>query len=317
MTKPRGKLVIDNDAGGDDAMAIFLALLYEKYVDGPQVVALTTGNGNTDEDNVCRNNQRILKVAQRQDVPIYRGSKSSLVHTPYAHYYYGMDGLGDIDEEVTDLVPAQEQSAVDSLIRLSKKYEGELTVVTIGTVTNVALAIKLDPGFLNRLAHLYVGAGHIHSEKYPRREFNAYMDVEAYHIVMQNATPDKVSVFPFSQTKEFLNFTREWRENVLGGIDTDIIKALNKYESVSIPKNVAWTSLDPSVLAAVINPDLVEEYKYSKNDIIMCGDNRAINTNEFVAQDKANVRIVYKMNSEEYKKFLLDVFSAELQTKNS
>ncbi|XP_049887848.1 uncharacterized protein LOC126382129 isoform X2 [Pectinophora gossypiella] len=315
-TNARSKLLIDNDAGGDDAMAIFLALLYEKYFDGPQLIALTTGNGNTNEDNVSRNNQRILKVAQRQDVPIYRGSKSSIVFTPESTNYFGKDGLGDVDEVITDLVPPQQQNAVDALISLSKKYEGELTVVTIGALTNVALAIKVDPGFLNRLAHLYIGAGHINGDNHPEPEFNAHVDVEAYHIVMQSATPDKVSVFPFSQTYAFLNFTKEWRLDVLGAIDTDIMRAQNQYERIAIPQEDGWAALDPSVVAAVINPNLVEEYKYSKYDIILCGDKRGINTNEFVEQDKANVRIVYKVNSEEYKQFLLDVFSAELKTKS-
>ncbi|CAH2099532.1 unnamed protein product [Euphydryas editha] len=305
------KILIDNDAGGDDAMAIFLALLYEKHFNGPKLVGLTTGNGNTNEDNVCINNQRILKVAKRQDVPIYRGSKTSLVITPDAGYYYGKDGLGDSGEVLTDLVPAKEQGAISALIELSKTYEGQLTVITLGTLTNVAMAIKIDPNFLNRLEHLYVGAGHIHSEDISDAEFNAQMDVEAYHVVAQHATPDKVTIFPFSQTMRYLNFSKTWREEVLGAINTDIIKAQNIYEKVSLKRSDRWQALDPATVALAIKPDLVDEYKYSKNDIILCGEKRGINTNTFVEKEKANVRIAYSVKTEVYRQFLLDVFALE------
>lgn len=293
-------------------MAIFLSLLYEKYFDGPNLIGLTTANGNTNEDNVCINNEKILKVAERQDVPIYRGAKVSLVTTPEAGDYYGKDGLGDSGDVYTDLVPAQIDSAVNALIDLSKKYEGSLSVITIGPLTNVALAIKYDSDFLNRLAHLYIGAGHIHNDIFPQPEFNAQMDVEAYRIIVQNANPNKVTVFPFSQTLTYCNFSKEWRENELGAINTNIIKAQNKFERVSLMGQTSWPALDPATVAMFVKPDLVDEYKYSKNNIVTCGDKRGIVTNEFVDKHEANVRIIYSVKTEEYKQFLLDVFSSNI-----
>ncbi|CAH0722917.1 unnamed protein product, partial [Brenthis ino] len=305
------KILIDNDAGGDDAMAIFLALLCEKHFNGPKIIGLTTANGNTNENNVYTNNQRILKVAKRQDVPIYRGSKSSLVTTPETNDYFGRDGLGDVDEELTDLVPAKDQGAVSALVELSKTYEGQLTVITLGALTNIAMAIKTDHNFLSRLSHLYVGAGHVHNEYVPDAEFNAHMDVEAYHIMAQHATPDKVTLLPFSQTMHHLNLSREWRENVLGTINTDIMRAQNLYERISLTYSDRWHALDPATIAIALRPDLVDEYKYSKNDIILCGEKRGVNTNTFVEKGEANVRIAYSMKMDEYKQFLLDTFALE------
>ncbi|XP_028178851.1 uncharacterized protein C1683.06c-like isoform X4 [Ostrinia furnacalis] len=303
------KLVIDNDAGGDDAIAIFEAILYEKYFNGPKLVALTTGNGNTFEDNVVVNNQKVLKVAGRQDIPIYRGARSSLVHTPATNAYYGVDGLGDTGENFTDLGPVQEENAIMRLIELSKMHEGRLIIVTIGTLTNIALAIKIDAQFLNRLSQLYIAAGHIHSDIHPQPEFNALMDVEAYHIVVKNATPDKVTVVPFSQTQIFLNYTRTWRQETLGAIDSEVVRAMNKYEQVSLRRpGSRWQSLDPSAVAAAIKTELVNEYKYSQNDIILCGDKRGLNTNKIVDKEHANVRMIYSMKDAEYQQFLLDLF---------
>ncbi|XP_022112309.2 probable uridine nucleosidase 2 isoform X2 [Pieris rapae] len=307
------KILIDNDAGADDAMAIFLALLNEKHYDGPKLVGLTTGNGNTNENNVYVNNQRILKVAKRQDVPIFRGSTSSLVTTPYAGDYFGLDGLGDLDEVHTDLVPSAKQAAVVALIELSKTHKGQLTVITLGALTNIALAITLDPNFLGRIKHLYVGAGHIHNDEVPDAEFNAHMDVEAYHIVAKHATPEKVTILPFSQVMTHLNLSRQWREEVFGVIDSDIVRTQNLYERITLPKSDRWQSLDPAVVALVVRPELVEEYKYAKNDIVLCGDKRGQNTNTFVEKDDANVRVIYSIKMEEYKQFLIDLFSSDVK----
>ncbi|XP_026324345.1 inosine-uridine preferring nucleoside hydrolase-like [Hyposmocoma kahamanoa] len=322
-TENENKIIIDNDAGADDALAIFMTLLYEKYYGGPQLIALTTGNGNTIEDNVNINNQKILKTAKRQDVPIYRGSNSSLVITPIiTDNYFGEDGLGDNDEPLTGLVPAQTQSAVETLLELSKKHEGKLTVITIGALTNVALAIKLDPKFLQRLSHLYVGAGHVESDRHPEAEFNAHIDVEAYHIITQYATPDKVTVVPFSQIYAYLNIDMDWRENVFGKINTDVINAFNIYERVSLHKEESWVMLDPAVIAIALSnipledgrePDFVMDYKFSRNDIILCGEKRGININSFVEKENANVRLAYSFDLEKYKTFLMEVFTAELK----
>ncbi|XP_048005896.1 probable uridine nucleosidase 2 [Leguminivora glycinivorella] len=305
------KLIIDNDAGGDDAVAIFLALLYEKHFNGSQLLALTTVHGNTKETNVCINNQRILKVARRQNIPIFRGAKDSLLKDFERGNYYGDDGLGDSGEQLINLLPAQEKNAVSALIDLTKTYPDEITLITLGPLTNIALAIRLDPGFIGRLAHLYIGAGHIHDGDNPGPEFNARMDPEAYHIVLDNVNPDKVILLPFSQVKKNLDFSKDWRQNVLGKIDNDVVKAINKYEQVSMKKNERWRALDPAVIGIAIKPDIVDEYVYSRNKIILNGEKRGINTNEFGDKDIANVRIATNFDKEQYKQFLFNVFSAE------
>ncbi|CAG9782731.1 unnamed protein product [Diatraea saccharalis] len=305
-------LLIDNDAGGDDAMAIFLALLNEKHFDGPHLIALTTANGNTCENNVYINNQRILKVANRQDVPIYRGSNSSLVVTPDGVAYFGQDGLGDTGEYLTDLVTAKLKTAVQALIDFSVMYKdkGKLTIITLGTLTNVALAIKSDPHFLDRLEHLYVAAGHIHDENNTEAEYNLHMDVEAYHIVAQNANPDKVTFFPFSQVMKHLNISREWREQVFGAIDSDIVRAQNKFERFAIEQSDRWHALDPAAVAVALNPELVTEYKYIKQEVGLCGSKRGIISHSFVEKNESMGRLIYSVDEEKYKKFLMDVFSA-------
>ncbi|CAH0698763.1 unnamed protein product [Spodoptera exigua] len=307
----RKKLVIDHDGGADDAIAITMSLLNEKYFDGPVLVALTTTFGNVNLTQAIINSDRFLALCDRRDIPIYSGAHKALVSDMESDYFYGMDGLGDTGYESPLTIDIEKEPAAVALLELSKKYEGELIVVAIGPVTNIALAARLDPEFIPRLSQLYVGAGHIHNELHSEPEFNAAMDPEAYHIVADSAAADKVTFVPFSQVYSSLNISLDWRKNVLGKVNTPIMESLNMFERISITKEVSWTQLDPAVAAIALNNDIVEEFKYSNNSIILEGEGRGLNTNDF-SSSEPNTRLVYKANVERYKKFLLDVYSAEL-----
>ncbi|XP_047991833.1 inosine-uridine preferring nucleoside hydrolase-like isoform X2 [Leguminivora glycinivorella] len=308
---PISKLIIDHDGGADDAMAIFMALLYEQYFNGPTLIALTTTHGNVNESQAFLNTQRVLDIAGRRDVPIYRGSKSSLVMSVPAGDWFGVDGLGDNVNEPIEPIEAHSKHAALGIIKLVNKHPGEITLAAIGSLTNVALAIQLEPELISRLSHLYVGAGHVYSESEPTPEFNAEQDAEAYHVIMQNATPDKVTILPFSQvgTK---NITRQWREEVLGAIQTKIMTSLNQFERISLQYANYWSLLDPIVLGVLLNDTIVGDVKYSQNSIVLCGQERGINTNSFTTKEEANVKVINRIFQDDFKKLLLTIFSAEL-----
>ncbi|XP_045506937.1 probable uridine nucleosidase 2 isoform X1 [Colias croceus] len=306
---PRPKLVIDHDGGADDAIAIFMALLYEKAFKGPEVIALTTVHGNVNESQVFTNTQRILNIADRQNVPIYRGSKTSFISNIESDYFFGYDGLGDNEVEEYEPIEAQDEHAAMALVRLARKYEGRLTVVAIGALTNIALAIKLDPRFRSRLAQLYVGAGHIHDENYKEAEFNAAMDAEAYRIITNGSKPEDLSIVPFSPIRKSVTVETDWRLNVLGAIPSTVMQYLNKFERLSIPAQAPqWVLLDPAVMAAAIN-DSMADWKMSYNSIGLC-ENRGIATNNFTSE-KPNARVLYSMDRDEYKQLLYNIFSHE------
>lgn len=306
------KLVIDHDGGADDAIAITLSLLYEKYFNGPKVVALTTVHGNVNQSQATVNSARILDLSGRSDIPIYAGARRSLITSIQKDFFFGYDGLGDLGYVHSGPVTVQNMYAAVGLIELSKKYEGNLIVLAIGPLTNIALAIRLDPDFIDRLAQLYVGAGHINSHEFPDPEFNAEMDSEAYYIVADSAKVDKVTFSPFSQVYTWFSIDKEWRMNVFGAIDTPIVQALNGFERISLANAYAWVLLDPAVTAIMLEPSIVTEFKNSSNGIILCEPGRSINTNDFTSYEP-NVRIFYSGDVERYKNFLIDVYSAELK----
>ncbi|XP_068628894.1 uncharacterized protein [Battus philenor] len=293
-------------------MAIFLALLSEKHFNGYPVVAITTVHGNVDEPQVFINTQKFLNIAKTMKVPIYRGSNFSLVHDYPKEYFYGSDGLGDSDDfSEFEPIEAQSNHAAVALIELSKKYQGELILVTLGPLTNIALAVRLDPGFIDRLLQIYVAAGNIHSDGDNEPEFNANVDVEAYHVVLKNSRPEKVTLIPFSHLVLSHNISKEWRISTLGSIPTEIMRALNVFEQKSIDQSETWIALDPAVMAiALRETEIIAKTTLVANGIYMC-ENRGFNFNNFTAENEFNARTVLKMNQELYMNMLWDVFSAE------
>ncbi|CAK1548707.1 unnamed protein product [Leptosia nina] len=312
----RQKLVIDQDGGADDAMAVFMALLNEKYFEGPEVVALTTVHGNVNESQVFINSGRILNVAERRDIPIYRGCVEPFVRGITSDFFFGFDGLGDNEVEHYDALPSQPLHAALALIELSKLHEGNLIVVAIGALTNIGLAIKLDPKFPSRLAQLYIGAGHIHNEEYKEAEFNAEMDPEAYYMIVNSSLPTDLTIVPFSPIRTAFKIDNNWRLNVLGAIPTTIMQYMNKFERLSIPAAPYWSTLDPVVMAVALHGVVVDTWHTALSSIVLCGKDRGVTPHDF-SSATPNARVAVTFNKGIYKFFIYSVFSASLRRANT
>ncbi|XP_053381443.1 uncharacterized protein LOC123556845 isoform X1 [Mercenaria mercenaria] len=184
MSVKRKKLLIDTDAGVDDAQAILIAL-QDPDVD---VIGITCVMGNADAKQVGLNVLRILKVADKLDIPVFVGCNDPLLGDKKpASDYHGSDGFGDApDKEAPDESLLQSEHAVTALVRLAKEHEGEMTLVCIGPLTNVAMAIRMDGTFGSRLKGCYIMGGN-HEGKgnmTTSAEFNFYSDPEAAYVVL-------------------------------------------------------------------------------------------------------------------------------------
>ena len=178
------RLIIDTDPGVDDAHAILLALAHPDV----QVEAITTVNGNVNIDLTTANALKILDVAEK-DIPVYRGCDRPLINRPvYAAYVHGADGLGDCGLPASKKL-VQAEHAVNALIRLANENPGELTLVAIGPLTNLAVALNLDPELPKKFKQLVVMGGAIYSKgnaEMLTAEFNIHNDPEAAHIVFSS-----------------------------------------------------------------------------------------------------------------------------------
>lgn len=173
-------LLIDTDPGVDDALALLMAF------DAPQhdVVALTIAAGNVGLKHTVANALKLCEVAG-VDVPVYAGCDAPLLHpAPDASYVHGRDGFGDIG-----YAPAAKQAeaehAAQAMIRLSHAHAGKLVVCMLGPLTNLAVALKLDPTLPQRVGRMVVMGGAVTGQgnTTPMAEFNIGFDPEAAHLV--------------------------------------------------------------------------------------------------------------------------------------
>ncbi|XP_034566266.1 inosine-uridine preferring nucleoside hydrolase [Notolabrus celidotus] len=180
------QVIIDTDCGIDDAQAIMMALAAPNI----QVVGITCVFGNAALDYVCQNVLRVLSVCEREGIPVFRGSSGPLIgagSSPTDHF--GTDGLGDV---IKDKVPQweekiQREHAVNAMIRLVTENQKQVSLVALGPLTNLALAVRLDPSFPQKLKDLYIMGGNMEGKGNMTlcAEFNFVMDPESAYIVLE------------------------------------------------------------------------------------------------------------------------------------
>lgn len=174
-------LLIDTDPGVDDALALLMAFNDPLH----DVVALTIAAGNVGLRHTVRNALKLCEVAGRADVPVFAGCPDPLLHPSVdAAHVHGADGFGDVG-----FAPAARQAEAEhaalAILRLSHAHAGELLLVALGPLTNIALALKLDPSLPQRVRRFVVMGGALtgHGNITPSAEFNIGFDPEAAHIV--------------------------------------------------------------------------------------------------------------------------------------
>ena len=174
-----GKLLIDTDPGVDDALAILMAHAQA------DVVGLSVAAGNVGLAHTVANALKLVQVIGA-DTPVFPGCPVPLLlPAADAGFVHGADGFGD-----TGYLPsarrASEEHAALAIVRLAREQPGQLTLVALGPLTNLALALRLDPGLPSRIARLVVmggavtGRGNTHLAG---AEFNIGFDPEAAHVV--------------------------------------------------------------------------------------------------------------------------------------
>jgi purine nucleosidase len=191
MTQPIS-LVIDTDTGSDDAVALILAAASGLG----RIVAVTTVAGNVPVDQASRNALYTLELAGAGDVPVYAGCDRPLIRpVQTAQHVHGFDGMGDTGLPPPAGAPRSEH-AVDALVRLAHGHPaGSLTLVTLAPLTNIAAALARDRALLTRFRHVYcmAGAADAAGNIAPTAEYNVWADPEAAAIVLDAATPDRVT----------------------------------------------------------------------------------------------------------------------------
>lgn len=150
------KIILDTDPGIDDAQAIAFAIAHPNI----DLLALTTVFGNASVELTTRNALSILSIFGRPDIPVAAGASAPLQMKPFPapDFVHGSDGLGNIDLPAPT-TSALSESAAQAIVRLARQHPGEITLIAIGPLTNIALAVDLDPELPSLLKELVVMGG--------------------------------------------------------------------------------------------------------------------------------------------------------------
>ena len=184
------KFIIDTDTAGDDAIAMLLAA----EADGIDILGITVTAGNVDIDQAVKNALQTMEIANRTDIPVYIGATSSYTGLTRPTYsVFGTDGMGDKDL-IHPSGKAQKESAVDFMISMAKLYPGEVEIIDLGPVTNIAQAITKDPEAMKGIKKIWTmgTAGLGPGNATPVAEFNVYKDAEAYAIMLDFDVPKTI-----------------------------------------------------------------------------------------------------------------------------
>ena len=255
MTK---RILLDTDPGIDDALAILLALASpELSLEGLSVV-----HGNCSLEQAVRNGLSILELAGARHIPLARGCALPLVQPSLlAAETHGNTGLG-YAKLPEPLIQPIGQHGSDFLIEKILSNPGEITLVAIGPLTNVALAVRKEPKFAKSLKELIIMGGAIRHEgnQTALAEFNTYVDPHATHIVFHAGIP--TTLVPLDVTYQCL-LTAQDVERLLK-IDSPIPGFIKDATDFYMEYHASYQGIqgciinDPLALALTFAPELCD-----------------------------------------------------------
>jgi purine nucleosidase len=210
------RIIIDTDTATDDAVAILLAMNAPHI----KVEAITIACGNVGFEQQTANALYTLQVAGRANqVPVFQGSPRPLVRAVHgtAKYVHGDDGMSNSYFPPAKQKPEAE-FAIDAIIRLVEKYPHEITIVAIGAITNIALALLNKPSIAPLIKRIVFMGGFykFYGNVAPLSTFNIWVDPEAARIVFQSGIPIMTAGFDISV-----------KSSIFTDADYDRVSALN------------------------------------------------------------------------------------------
>jgi inosine-uridine nucleoside N-ribohydrolase len=186
--KQKGPLrtIVDTDPGVDDALALLLAMRSPEL----KIEAITAVAGNVPLELTLPNALRMVEIAGRTDIPVAAGAKSPLVRRLVtAAYAHGENGLGGAVFPEPK-IKAAPQPAAELIGEIIRNYPREVTLLTIGPLTNIAAALNSDRELAGMVRGLVMMGGSLSGGNItPAAEFNVYVDPEAARIVFQSGIP--------------------------------------------------------------------------------------------------------------------------------
>ncbi len=260
------KVILDTDfviPPQDDGMALILAVKCPEL----QILGVTTVAGNDTMQRATSDALRVLEIAGRSDIGVYRGANRPLVRekTEWATTVHGKwwsDEAPPAPPGGFAKTQAQTESAVDFMIRTVEANPGQITIIAIGPLTNVAMAIRQDPTFASKVKHLSIMGGAFGSladgagNMTPNAEFNIWEDPEAASAVFRSGIP--IVLTPLNVSRKTA-FGKEYYDKLVA-VDTPLTNLIKERVGprFAANPNLKGGLVDQLAVATTVDPTLVK-----------------------------------------------------------
>jgi purine nucleosidase len=256
------KFIIDTDTASDDAVALVLALQHPDI----DVQAITVVAGNVPLPQAIQNAMYTVDLCNK-NTPVYAGcAKPMLRDLETAENVHGNDGMGDIGLPLNGYTPAKGH-AVDVLRDVINSNVNDITLITLGPLTNVAVALLREPELAQKVSQCYVmgGLGSDHGNITPLAEFNIWVDPEAAKIVFESGMP--ITMVGWDISWKYATFGQAEADSIrnigtpLAEFVIDIQAVVNEYAKQESDL-VGFDLPDPITMAIAIDPTIAEFKRY-------------------------------------------------------
>jgi purine nucleosidase len=329
----RRKIIIDQDAAGPagtDQQAILLLIQSPRA----EVLGITVVTGDAWLTEEVAHTLRTLEIIGRTDIPVVPGAEYPLVRTKHdteqweqrygsvtwlgawtPKFYHSPRELGSMPEGKPTTKPADEDAA-HFLIRMVHKYPHEVTIYEGGPMTNLALALAIDPEFASLAEQLVFMGASLNPQtddpefaNNPRHEFNVWFDPEASHIVLR-APWKKIVCTPVDISVK-TRMTNELIDKVRAG-NSPAAQYIGKYARLRGPYNYLWDELTS---AAWLDPSLITKKENRYMDVNLDRGAGYGDTLTWTDRDKPNrevqsVEVQMDLDTEKFYKMFVELLTA-------
>jgi uridine nucleosidase len=263
------RIIYDTDPGIDDAMALLLALSSPEI----DVAGVTTVFGNTNIAATTRNALNLLDFAGRQDIPVAQGVARPMVIDPQpsGEFVHGDDGMGNIGWTVQSNLEQKpiDQHAAQFIAETVMANPGEIALVAVGPLTNLGLALQLEPRIAQNVRNVVIMGGSMLApgNVSPTAEANIHNDPHAASLVFGaewDVTMAGLDVTTAVRMDDAFFAELEHSGSAFGRFIARIVPFYQQFHRARYSyENGAVDTHDPSAIAYLIDPTLFEGERYS------------------------------------------------------
>lgn len=265
--QPNQKIIVDTDFAfppQDDAMALFFVLNSPEL----DLLGITTVAGNSSVNVATADVLKVLEVTGRTEIPVYQGAAAPWLHkgtdwdTKFHGGWYANEPARQPPGGFAVTKKVESRGAIDFLVETVMKHSGQVTILAIGPLTNIAMAMRMEPRFAGSVKQLVIMGGAIASlpdgggNHTPNAEFNFYVDPEAAQVVLRSGIPIVLSPLNVSRKARF---SKAEYDRIVA-VDTPITRLIKDTSGPSYAQRPDRVALmyDQVAAVALVAPQLIK-----------------------------------------------------------